>query len=117
MTSKDNGRSMGYRVFSVVVLLILALLFLFPLYWIITGALKTPAAINSVKPQWWPSEFTLRNFQVLFSKRSAPLFQFGSVVGPTVPAAGSTISSSRTARSRSASSRPTAWRSSRRWRW
>ena len=44
MTSKDNGRSMGYRVFSVVVLLILALLFLFPLYWIITGALKTPAA-------------------------------------------------------------------------
>ena len=87
MTSKDNGRSMGYRIFSVVVLLILALLFLFPLYWIITGALKTPAAINSVKPQWWPSEFTLRNFQVLFSKRSAPLFQIGSLAGPTGPAA------------------------------
>ena len=87
MTSKDNGRSMTYRVFSIVVLIILALLFLFPLYWIITGALKTPAAINSAKPAWWPEEFTLRNFQVLFSKRSAPLFQFGSLVGPTVPAA------------------------------
>ena len=87
MTSKDNGRSMGYNIFSVVVLIILAFLFIFPLYWIITGALKPPAAINSPKPQWWPSEFTLRNFQVLFSKRSAPLFQFGSVTGPTVPAA------------------------------
>ena len=87
MTSKDNGRSMAYKVFSIVVLLILAILFIFPLYWIITGALKTPAAINSAKPEWWPSEFTLRNFQVLFSKRSAPLFQFGSITGPTGPAA------------------------------
>ena len=51
MTSKDNGRSMGYKIFSVVVLIILAFLFIFPLYWIITGALKPPAAINSPKPQ------------------------------------------------------------------
>ena len=87
MTSKDNGRSMAYRVFSIVVLIILAFLFIFPLYWIITGALKPPAAINSPTPEWWPSEFTLRNFQVLFSKRSAPMFQIGSVAGPTVPAA------------------------------
>ena len=87
MTSKDNGKSMAYRIFSIVVLIILALFFMFPLYWIVTGALKTPAAINSIKPQWWPKEFTLRNFQVLFSKRSAPLFQIGSLTGPTVPAA------------------------------
>ncbi len=84
---KRNGKSLGYRVFSIVVLIILALLFLFPLYWILTGALKTPKAINSAVPQWWPQEFTLRNFQVLFSKRSAPLFQLGSLTGPTVPAA------------------------------
>ena len=85
--SKKNGASTGYRVFSLIILILLAFFFLFPLYWIITGALKTPAAINAAKPQWWPSEFTLRNFQVLFSKRSAPLFQFGSLVGPTVPGA------------------------------
>ena len=85
--SKNNGRSTAYRVFSVIVLILLAFLFLFPLYWILTGALKTPKAINSAVPQWWPAEFTLRNIQVLFSKRSAPLFQFGALVGPTVPAA------------------------------
>ena len=87
MMSKHNGESRAYRIFCLVVLILLALLFLFPLYWILTGALKPPAAINSPKPQWWPKEFTLRNFQVLFSKRSAPLFQLGSVVGPTVPGA------------------------------
>ena len=85
--SKRNGTSLGYRIFSLVVLILLALLFLFPLYWILTGALKTPAAINSATPEWWPSEFTMRNFQTLFSKRSAPLFQIGALVGPTVPAA------------------------------
>ena len=85
--SKNNGSSKGYRIFSLVVLILLAILFIFPLYWIITGALKTPAQINSATPAWWPTELTLRNFQVLFSKRSAPLFQIGSLVGPTVPAA------------------------------
>ena len=85
--SKKNGSSTAYRVFSIVVLIILALLFLFPLYWIVTGAVKTPAAINARTPEWFPSEFTARNFQVLFSKRSAPLFQIGALVGPTVPAA------------------------------
>ncbi len=85
--SKRNGESRAYRIFSVVVLIFLAFLFIFPLYWILTGALKTPAAINSATPEWVPSELTLRNFQVLFSKRSAPLFQLGALVGPTVPAA------------------------------
>ncbi len=93
MKSKDNGGSAAYRIFSWVVLIILAILFLFPLYWIITGALKTPQAINSATPQWFPAEFTLRNFQTLFSKRSAPLFDIPipfttlHVIGSTVPAA------------------------------
>ena len=87
MMSKHNGESRAYRIFSLVVLIILALLFLFPLYWILTGALKTPAAINSPKPQWWPQEFTWEQFQKLFSKRSAPLFQVGPLEGPKQPAA------------------------------
>ena len=85
--SKNNGSSRGYRIFSLIVLILLALLFLFPLYWIITGSLKTPAAINATTPQWWPEEFTLRNYEALFSRRSAPLFQIGSLTGPTVPGA------------------------------
>lgn len=83
----NNGSSRAYSISSIVILIILAILFLFPLYWIVTGALKTPAAINSAVPQWWPQEFTLRNFEVLFSKRTAPLFEIGSFVGPVIPGA------------------------------
>lgn len=95
-------RKSAYKVISLIVLFILAFLFAFPLYWIVTGAFKTTMSINSIVPEWFPSEWTLRNFQVLFDKRSAPLWQlaipfsdhFSSdgklmffSVGPTLPAA------------------------------
>ena len=85
---------------------IIAFLFAFPLYWIITGSFKTGADINSATPVWFPSEWDIGNFQRLMSKRSAPLFDmtipalkisaFGyvfkigstiTITGPTVPAA------------------------------
>ena len=91
-----------YRIISIIIIAILAVLFTFPLYWIITGSFKTNAAINSTTPIWWPQERTLANYQKLFSRQTAPLFQFtipfsslftGSsdlkliVSGPSVPAA------------------------------
>ena len=94
------------RIASAVAVVIIAILFTFPLYWIITGAFKTGAEINSATPVWFPSEWDLGNFERLMSKRSAPLFDmtipalkitaFGytfklgtamTITGPTVPAA------------------------------
>jgi multiple sugar transport system permease protein len=92
----------AYLVFSVVVIILFAVAFAFPLYWIITGSFKTGAAINSTTPQWWPQEWTLANYQKLFSRQKTPLWQiylpFGSLfsasgekiclsTGPQVPAA------------------------------
>ena len=92
----------AYKIISIVVIVILAILFTFPLYWIITGSFKTNAAINSTTPIWWPKEWTLVNYQKLFSRQTAPLFQFNipfsslitgsrdlklTLTGPTVPAA------------------------------
>ena len=97
-----SGRTVAYRIFCAVVLITLALLFLFPLYWIITGAFKTGAEYNSAQPVWWPSQWTLANFTRLFERRTAPLWELsipfsnwfsdnGKLiyfsVGPTVPAA------------------------------
>ena len=88
---KNAARQKVYRVISFICVGILAFLFAFPLYWIITGAFKTGREINSTTPVWIPTEWDLSNFQRLFSKRSAPLFDmtFGKYVitGPTVPAA------------------------------
>ena len=92
------------KIISVVAVVIIAILFTFPLYWIITGAFKTGAEINSATPVWFPSEWDLGNFERLM-KRTAPLFdltiplykiKFGDyaiklgglvITGPTVPAA------------------------------
>ena len=76
-----------YYYISVVLIVFLAALSIFPLYWIVTGAFKTTREINSTTPVWWPSEWKLDNFTRLFSKRSAPLFELGSLKGPTVPGA------------------------------
>ena len=88
---KNAARQKVYRVISFICVGILAFLFAFPLYWIITGAFKTGREINSTIPVWIPTEWDLGNFQRLFNKRSAPLFDltFGKYVitGPTVPAA------------------------------
>ena len=98
----QSGRSRAYRIVSVIILVILAFLFTFPLYWIITGAFKPSADINSVQPVWWPSQWVFDNFKALFEKRSAPLWEiflpFGSFTnaeknrvvlfaGPNAPAA------------------------------
>jgi len=77
----DSNGSKGYRVFCLIVLIVLALLFLFPLYWIVTGMFKTPQDIYAAEPTLWPSAWTLDNLARLFSRRSAPLLGF------TVPGA------------------------------
>lgn len=57
-----------YRILCIVLLVILAVLMIFPLYWIITGSLKDAAAINAVRPQWWPHDPNLDNYTRLFNK-------------------------------------------------
>ena len=70
-------RTSVYRTVTLVLIIMIAVvIFLFPLYWIVTGAFKTPAAVNSSSPEWWPKEWTMRNFDELLSKRSAPLWEF-----------------------------------------
>jgi multiple sugar transport system permease protein len=77
----------AYYVICVILIILLAALSIFPLYWIITGAFKNSREINSATPIWWPSEWVLDNFERLFSKRSAPLFTVFGINGPTVPGA------------------------------
>ncbi len=83
----SSGRTKAYKIASLIILILLAVLFLFPLYWIITGAFKPAADIYAQEPVWWPSAWVTNNFASLFNKRSAPLFSLFGVDGPTAPAA------------------------------
>ncbi len=68
-----------YNVISWVILAVLAVLFIFPIYWIITGSFKDAAAINSAVPQWFPKSPTMDNFIRLF-KNPALRWMFNSVI-------------------------------------
>ena len=76
---REVGRVTPYRAASVGVLLLLALLFLFPLYWIVTGAFKDVQAVNAASPVWFPTQPTWDNFQRLF-ERPALLWMVNTVL-------------------------------------
>ena len=67
-----------YKVIAAIVLTVLAFFFLFPLYWILTGSVKTAAVINDAVPQWFPLSPTMDNYERLFDN-PAFLWLFNSV--------------------------------------
>ena len=71
MNTGVKHRSVYQTVTMILIAIIAVVVFLFPLYWIVTGSFKTPGAINSSVPEWWPKEWVMRNFNELFSKRSS----------------------------------------------
>ena len=66
--NREIGRSKGYMAFAIVVLILLAIFFIFPLYWIITGSFKDAIAINAQTPQWFPLNPTIDNYVRLFKQ-------------------------------------------------
>ena len=73
MDTKKKKKISPYMVFSTIVIILLAIAFAFPLYWILTGSFKTQISINSTTPEWWPSEWVMTNYDKLFSRQKAPL--------------------------------------------
>lgn len=55
-----------FKVFAGLVLLLSALFFAFPFYWIITGAFKAQVVATAIPPEWFPLSPTLDNWIVLF---------------------------------------------------
>ncbi|WP_418759804.1 carbohydrate ABC transporter permease [Gemmiger sp.] len=75
-TKMKKKKVSPYMVFSTIVIILLAIAFAFPLYWIITGSFKTQVSINATTPEWWPSEWVATNYAKLFSRQKAPLWEF-----------------------------------------
>ena len=63
-----SGTSTAYKVFAVVILIMLAIFFLFPLYWSVTGSFKSAIDINAKVPVWFPMNPTMGNYDKLFAK-------------------------------------------------
>lgn len=67
-----------YRIVSILLLIVLAVLMIFPLYWIITGSFKDARTINSATPVWFPLNPTTDNYVRLF-ERPAGIWMFNTV--------------------------------------
>ncbi|ACZ01507.1 carbohydrate ABC transporter permease [Streptobacillus moniliformis] len=65
-------------VISMIILIIFALFFIFPFYWILTGSFKIQDVAISIPPQWIPVSPTLENYDKLLVSNTARWF-FNSV--------------------------------------
>ena len=66
-------RTSVYRTITLILIIVIAaVIFLFPLYWILTGAFKTPASVNNSIPEWWPKEWTMRNSTPCLTSAAPP---------------------------------------------
>lgn len=69
------------RVLRVAVVIAVLFTTLFPLYWLVTLSLKTPAEALTSPPVWFPTEFTLESYRiVLFDRDFARFFLNGLLV-------------------------------------
>lgn len=68
-----------YTILMYVILAILTIFFVFPFYWIMTGAFKSQPDTIIVPPQWWPKAPTLENFKTLLVQNPAGRWLWNSV--------------------------------------
>lgn len=66
-------------IVTYVLLGVLTIIFVFPFYWIMTGAFKTQPDTIVVPPQWWPESPTTDNFIKLLVQNQAVRWLFNSV--------------------------------------
>ena len=68
-----------FGIFTIVLLSILTILFVFPFCWIMTGAFNAQPATIVIPPQWWPAAPTMENFEKLLIQNPAGRWLFNSI--------------------------------------
>jgi len=61
------------------VVILFALLNLFPLYWLITSSFKNSTDVVKMPPDWWPATFTLSNYIDVFKNQPALKWTYNSI--------------------------------------
>lgn len=69
--NRSVQKTTPYHVMSIFILILIAIFFTFPLYWIITGSFKDPVTINAATPTWFPTNPTVASYIKLFEKPAA----------------------------------------------
>ncbi len=70
----------GFMVVAYLVLTGWAVVSLFPLYWMVTTALKPPTVVMSLPPEWIPTSVSLNNFREAFDNSTVERWTFNSLM-------------------------------------
>lgn len=63
-----------YNLLAMILLFFVSIIFIFPFYWILTGAFKIQKAAIQLPPQWFPTSPTMENFVKLFKNPALKWF-------------------------------------------
>lgn len=74
-----KNRKIMKKVIKYAVCVIVAVIMLFPMYWLFTTSFKTATNVAKYPPQWWPNPWTLDNYRELFMKRPFIKYLWNSV--------------------------------------
>ena len=69
-----------FNILSTLLLLIITFIFVFPFYWVITGAFKEQRVAIKLPPEWFPMTPTLANFATLFKNPALKWFSNSVVI-------------------------------------
>lgn len=70
----------GFMVVAYLVLTGWAVVSIFPLYWMVTTALKPPTVVMSLPPEWIPTSVSLNNFREAFANSPVGRWTFNSLL-------------------------------------
>jgi multiple sugar transport system permease protein len=80
-----GGRNMKYSVaIRYMILIFASILFVFPLYWMITGSVKPMDSIWSIPPDWLPKELQFQHYVALFKQNPTLQWTLNSIISGLV---------------------------------
>jgi ABC-type glycerol-3-phosphate transport system permease component len=72
--------SMASKIFTIVLLVALFLIFILPFYYMLISSFKSLLEAISPTPVWWPEEFLWENYQKAWSISKMPKYAMNSVI-------------------------------------
>lgn len=76
---RNKKKREKFDVISNVIIVLFALLNLFPLYWLFTSSLKNSSDVVKMPPDWWPRSITFSNYVDVFQNQPALRWTFNSI--------------------------------------
>ncbi|MBP2002164.1 multiple sugar transport system permease protein [Paenibacillus shirakamiensis] len=76
---KNKKRMETFDIASNAIIVLFAVLNLFPLYWLFTSSLKNSSDVVKMPPDWWPSTVTFSNYVDIFRDQPALRWAFNSL--------------------------------------